>query len=562
MSLSEQLSRIRPLVARNLQHRKPPYCLFFSLCNGVQRATVLHVTGATVEETWQRGARQVQQVKQKAKIDYQWLRVDWVRESIEISWQELLERLKNTKRNYFRFGLAFDKQLDIAFLEQEINGNAMLYGGNKIAHATINEKNIRAYARKRFGLDLNLQSCAENPVYLLNTQGIFSKGAEPLKILYATGRNAGRRIIKNLDDETVYELIDSASQYLTRQVRKSGLFNYGWHPCFDRSIATYNNLRHASTTYAMLESWEVTKDASLKTAIDRALHQLTTELIKTVPLPDGSHAAFLVDQHQEIKLGGNAVCLLALVKYSELTGDDQYLSLMELLAIGIQKMQNVSTGQFAHVLNYPDLTIKEFFRIIYYDGEAAFGLIRLYGLTRDPRWLNTVEKAFDYFIQSNHWKAHDHWLSYCVNEITRYRPEEKYYRFGIQNVAGYLDFVEKRITTFPTLLELMMAAEKMICRMKSENQFPGLLELLDEQKFYHALECRAHYLLNGHFWPEYAMYFKNPEKILGSFFIRHHSFRVRIDDVEHYLSGFIAYRNYLIEKQKTVTKDLEHERPH
>ncbi|UYV36741.1 hypothetical protein N4R57_17370 [Rhodobacteraceae bacterium D3-12] len=534
-----------------------PLRVFFSFCDGRKRAEVVNFSGQNLAEVLQQAESWVQQKNDDASAT-RWLRVDWVDQTWTRNWQDVQQAMLQSKRNYFRYGIALDAGFKHAFLEQELNANAMLYLGAKFQHAGVNEKNFTLYARKRFGQDFQLPEDGDREVELFSTQALFFSAERPPVTLNgfsggSEGRDTGRRFIQALDADIVENLIAQSSSFLADQVDAQGKFVYGIHPCFDREIDTYNTLRHTSTIYAMLEAWEITKSNALKAAIDRAIRLLTNNFIHQYTLSDGRKVAYLRDLNSEIKLGGNAVCLLSLVKFTELTGSKKYLELLEELALGVENMQDKATGQFVHVLNAHDLSVKEQFRIVYYDGEAAFGLMRLYGLTKDQRWLEAVERAFEYFIAQEHWKTNDHWLSYCVNELTLYRPDERYFQFGIKNFAGHLEFVADRITTFPTLLELMMAAHKMIGRLRLSEEHRHLLAQVEMERFYDALEKRANYLLNGFFWPEFAMFFKNPKRILGSFFIRHHSFRTRIDDVEHYLSGYVAYLSHYLREPDSLS---------
>ncbi|NYT26112.1 CapA family protein [Alcaligenaceae bacterium] len=576
MSLSSLLASAHPLVAGHLEATEslpdshPARVLFFSLCDGSSRAWVCHAAGADLAEAWKNGVVQCQRLAQTRKLDVRWLRIDWVTAVAPASRAELDKSFRSTKRNYFRFGLAFDSRFKHAFLEQELNANAILYPGSEVAHTQFNARNFPVYAARRFGNAFQADLSADAPLWRFATEGLFLAADDTLAGLPGGGApqrltapvagsgwktpatlDSGRRAIPELDADSVYALVKSSADFLAGQVKKNGQFIYGHFPCFGREIPTYNSLRHASSVYSMVEAWELTRDDTLLAAIRRGLAYLTGTLIRRYPQANGVTLAYNVDIGGEIKLGANAVSLLALVKYDELTGDTRHRALMEELALGIARMQDPDNGSFVHVLNAEDLTLKEAFRIVYYDGEAAFGLMRLYGLTGDPRWLAIVERAFNHFIGAKHWKHHDHWLSYCANELTLHKPEEKYFRFGVQNIAGYLNFIQTRETTFPTLLELSMAFHKMLGRL---DQLPGMrhvLEGLDIDRFYRALHHRAHYLLNGFFWPEFAMYFAKPSTIAGSFFIRHHSFRVRIDDVEHYLSGYVAYWKMLRDGRKT-----------
>nr|WP_228121975.1 Mur ligase family protein [Variovorax paradoxus] len=552
MSFSDQLHACHERlvsVCAALPAPYPAFTLFFSVSDGAQRAHVVHARADDFETAWREGADLVEQWVRERGIVSPWLRIDWVEGASPMDWTQFKTQLTAVKRNYFRLGLAFDQDFGFAFTEQELNANAMLCGDSTIAHSVVNVRNFDVYAQARFEHTLPLEASSDRTVYLLATVGVFCQPDGVVHKLVGTGLDAGRRQLPALNPQSVLELVRSGSSYLARQMQSDGLFVYGYFPCFDRRIPTYDAMRHAGTVHAMLEAWELTRDDTLRAAIDRAIDHLADALIRDYTLPDGREVAYLVDTGGEIRLGGNAACVRMLVRYCELMETRHWLPLLEKLALGMVALQDPASGRFDHVLHAADLTLKQASRVIFYDGEAAFGLMRLYGLTRDPRWLASVEKAFDHFIASQHWQSHDHWLSGCVNELTQWSPQERYFRFGLQNVAGYLDFVLDRKTTFPTLLSLMLAAQQMLQRLESMPAMRHLLDELDTEKFYRALDYRAHYLLNGFFWPEMAMYFRRPSTVVGAFFVRHHSFRVRIDDVEQYVTGFAAYHRYLLDRR-------------
>ncbi|MEN6670024.1 UDP-N-acetylmuramoyl-tripeptide--D-alanyl-D-alanine ligase [Psychrobacter sp. B38] len=523
--------------------------------------------------------------KLSAKFDAPivWLRLEWLHQATFTTWAGLQQTLKRFKRNYYRSGIAFEgiREPWLLLTEMELNANACLYAGNTVAHAEVNNNNLNVYFKARHGSSQIPDFRDDLPVISFNTAGIFIDGETgDCHNLDIQPRFKGHRKLLPLSAATTQPIIEQSTQYLSRQVQPSGQYIYGYFPCFDRTINTYNSLRHASSTYALIEGYEACRDfknnssvdgcvrldvdapaklslPKMQNNIDAAMSYLKQQLIQTY-----DDKAYVIDTGSEIKLGANAVAILALVKYLQVFVEtplaNEYRNLVTKLALGIAAMQQ-DDGSFVHVLHSKDLSLKAKHRIIYYDGEAAFALMRLYGLIKDERWLNCVTRAFDYFIEAKHHRAHDHWLSYCSNELVIYKPEKKYFQFAVNNIAGYTDFIKNRITTFPTLLELSMAFHKMLLKLDEHPEFHDVLDGFDIQGFYQALHARANYLMNGFFFPEMAMFYKAPQTILHGFFIRHHSFRVRIDDVEHYLSGLIAYQHFLKTAQypKLATKQYQ-----
>ncbi len=205
---------------------------------------------------------------------------------------------------------------------------------------------------------------------------------------------------KLIDDkkEHLEHLIEKNAEFLAQQIQEDGRFIYGYFPAFDRELKSYNTVRHCTSVYALIESFEVKE----KQAYWPKVYSAIQYAIDTFYKEKQSNTAFMIDGEKdpEIKLGSNAAAILMLTKYQELTQDDRYLKYAEAIANGIMEMVD-DKGETTHVLHYPSLDVKEKFRIVYYDGEAALALLRLYQINHDEKLLITVKRMFEHFIEKN-----------------------------------------------------------------------------------------------------------------------------------------------------------------
>lgn len=581
------------------------FLVFLSFSDGSARADVVHGSGADIAEAFADAQQKAWTLIQKKRQRFRWLKADVVTEYAPTDTKTLAYMIKEPGWNeFFRFGLTFDRSFRTALLEEELNGAKILdYASGSISLADLNrylKKAGRPALPKLPEFFLLFQTAgffydsdsAANAAAATDADSAASTDADSSSAsgcvipLIPDGLSRGRREIQNLDAAAARSFVTAAASFLEKQVQQDGSFRYGYYPRFDRVIPGYNCMRHASTIWSLLCQYRITQKASVLSLAARSIEYL---LSHALVYRDPDTAYLSEPLKDEIKLGGGGVLILAITEYLDLCSEEprpailrsresrseilrsgepltkapnaeilhakdvlpeqealrrRYTEIACALGNGILSLLNPETGEFSHVLNM-DFSLKERYRTVYYDGEAAYALCRLYRLTKEEKWLFYAEKAVDHFLAADYTRYRDHWVAYAMNEITRYIHRDDYDTFALRNARVNLDFLYKRETTYHTFLELLMVTFETYERILAEN--PGLpyLKEFDLPYFLRTIRVRADRMLNGFFFPEYAMYMRCPDKILGSFMVRHDGFRVRIDDVQHNIGGFyLYYKNY------------------
>ncbi len=526
------------------------YTVFISVCDRRTRAWVFRRTAASFEQAWHDCTDAIVRFINKRDYEAKWIKADLMCRSERARLTKVIEDISHGYNEFYRRGISFDEELKTALIEAEINGTRLITYKKK----TIELSQLNKYLPSRCGVTLDT---LPEEVILFDCVSRFCDDSGVYE-LYNEGLDIGRRVLPRFEKQTALDVIKTSSEYLTMQLDEHGRFVYGVYPVYHKVLPGYNILRHASTIWSMMCAYRITQDKFTLNQIELALGYLVKHTFYKYKMDrSAENTAFVADlDKREVKLGANAVSILIMTEYMDVTGSDKYRKLCVELGNGILELFDHETGEFFHVLNIPDLAEKEKMRTVYYDGEAVFALARLYSLTRDERWLDAAKTAVDRFIRDNYTKHRDHWVAYAMNEITKYCPEERYLNFALKNAQVNLRRIYNQPTTYHTYLELLCVTFEVYDRIVTNKYTCSYLDEFDADYFIRTLFHRAEHMLNGYCYPEYVMYLKYPERILGAFFVRHDGYRIRIDDIQHFCGAYYSlYRNY--EKLDALRRNAE-----
>jgi hypothetical protein len=247
-----------------------------------------------------------------------------------------------------------------------------------------------------------------------------------------------------LSSKTLREAALRGGRYLVAHLAPNGRYVYehdlwtGTATDAMRGAGAYSMPRHAGTTYFLAELYRITRESWLREPIERAFAHLADLLAKggcAGILPDGTPFDCVIDRDESVaQLGSTALAVVALAEYQRATDDHRYLALAQKLTAWLVYMQRPD-GSFRHLYDVKTRTPNETAELLYYSGEAALALARMYAITSDARYAAATQRALDWlvdwydFFMGGFIYGEEHWTCIAAEAIWPAVQRDKYMAF-------------------------------------------------------------------------------------------------------------------------------------
>ena len=349
-----------------------------------------------------------------------------------------------------------------------------------------------------------------------------------------------------LSPELLRERIRLAADYLAGHLGPDGRFDYSWLSRRGKAGGGYNIVRHAGAAYSLFQAHGVSGDPLHYEAGLSALGYLDTA---TQHSPDGRCFVVAGDW---VKLGASGLTLLALVEQARVHPDEAQPERMRCLAEHI--VANQEEGGELHSYSTEGGRYEDpGGQVAFYSGEALLALLRYSELDPDPRWLDTVTRGTDYLIHER-WEAlglrirvpADAWQAQLLAGLWRRVPDPEYaehaFAVGTALMAWQLgpsapeDVQGGTVTSgFPQTIGAGARAEGLAALAALEAELrPGERRFLDQTRLTVGFSLRHQYT------PPMMLGLRRPERSLGGFREAADDGQIRIDGVQHNISGLVG----------------------
>ena len=506
------------------------------------------------------------QTKGKSLDKYR-VRVDIIRASTGRLTQKLNDRWK--KLDISRNGAIFETVPPVAVLPQEMRDRGVLDHKGKF-----NAKRMRKLLRHR-GVSSEQRAAilSNDTVNFARAKMISFMEGDNGKLVNLLRMNRAEGFEPTI--ENLRKSIDAAGKYLAAAVREDGTFEYHYHPQINHVSSDYNELRHAGTTFAMMQIYEVNKDPEVLKAAERALGWLERY---TKGPGDGDQEKYdwnaLNDKRfRYAKLGGSGLSLLAFGWHGLVTGDDKYHNLMNGYAKFVDYMVQNNGDVVMRYWNHAKDKGRSSTPVLYYPGEAFFGLSTLYKLDKNPRWIDVASKGIDYIVdvrdknKPDRSLPHDHWMAYAINHIYMVKPKESHVKHAWR-LFNAMDSVFHRDHKDPDMVGGYFkrpVSVRVGCRLEATTAFYRLAEQIGDEKrmeqFLDVLKKGTSFLMRTQYDEYNTMFFEDPIKPRGAMMRSYWEPSTQIDYTQHSISSIIETYNILRERAGKAEKPITQKIP-
>lgn len=278
----------------------------------------------------------------------------------------------------------------------------------------------------------------------------------------------------------------SGARYLISHLAANGRYVYQQELSSGKATdptrpGAYSIPRHAGSTYFLAQAFRITGESFLREPIERAFSHLR-QLVESGgcegTLPGGHEFACVIDKdpvlerrlqtlEREVQaapagrerdrasaelarwqrrrvadLGSTSLAVVALVEYERATGKQTYRRLATRLTEWILSMQRPD-GSFHHLYVVPTGERVDGPPLLYYSGEAALALARMYLVTREERYRLAAKRAvdslvdwYDFFVGGFIY-GEEHWTCIAAEALWPAVKEPRYRDF----CNGYARFL-------------------------------------------------------------------------------------------------------------------------